>query len=58
MDERATVTERTAEGVHVEVTHPYSYSTEDTAADGGSNALYVITSERFERVCGATMTPC
>ncbi|WP_227356786.1 hypothetical protein [Haladaptatus salinisoli] len=58
MDERATVTERTAEGVSVEVTHPYSYSTEKTAADGGSNALYVVTPERSRRVRGDSVTPC
>ncbi|PSP90219.1 hypothetical protein BRC90_01895 [Halobacteriales archaeon QS_4_69_34] len=58
---RATVTNRTADGVYVEVTHPYTYSKEfgrtDMVADVGTNALYVVTAESSRRVRGDNVSP-
>lgn len=59
VSERATVTNRTSSGVYVEVTHPYWYSTEGMDADGGTNAVYLVTEERTERERGETVSiPC
>ena len=59
VSKRATVTKRTADGVYVEVTHPYWYSTEQSEADAGSNALYVVTVDGTERVRGENVSaPC
>jgi hypothetical protein len=58
MSESATVVNRTADGVFVEVVHPYSYSTENVSADGGSNALYVVTADGTRRVRGDDVAPC
>ena len=58
IDRGATVVNRTADGVYVEVTHPYWYGTDDTEADGGSNALYLVTSETVHRVRGDDVSPC
>ncbi|NHN47997.1 hypothetical protein G9464_10355 [Halostella sp. JP-L12] len=66
--EQATITERSADGVYVEVVHPFSYSAEQTEAegdprvreeaDGGSNALYLVTADSIERVRGDNIAPC
>lgn len=59
MGERATITKRSADGVYVEVVHPYSYSTEQTAADGGSTALYRVTATSIDRMRGEGFSiPC
>jgi hypothetical protein len=56
---RARVTERTAEGVSVDVTHPYWYSTERTEADVASNAVYLVTADSVRRVRGERVSvPC
>jgi hypothetical protein len=55
---RATVADRTADGVRVEVVHPYSYSTDRSEADGASRAVYVVTADDAERVSGDTVSPC
>ncbi|MFC4449984.1 hypothetical protein [Halorussus aquaticus] len=67
---RATVVERTADGVRVEVSHPFSYSTEQTetegdsrtvslvTADGASRAVYLVTADDARRVSGDTISPC
>ena len=52
----ATVTDRTGDGVHVQVTHPYWYSTDQTEADGASEALYVVTDGSAERVRGESLS--
>lgn len=57
VSKRATVTKRTSDGVYVEVTHPYWYHTDDTEADLGSNALYVVTDETTERKRGDSLSP-
>ncbi|WP_435179390.1 hypothetical protein [Halorussus sp. AFM4] len=56
--ERATVTDRTADGVRVEVHHPYSYSTDRTEADLASTARYVVTADAVRRVDGDEVSPC
>lgn len=56
VSKRATVTNRTSAGVYVEVTHPYWYSTEQTDADGGTNARYVVTAESVERERGDSVS--
>ena len=55
---RATVTDRTPEGVRVEVVHPYSYSTDSTEADGASRGEYLVTADEARRVDGDTVAPC
>ncbi|RDI72762.1 hypothetical protein [Halopelagius longus] len=54
----ATVTDRTAEGVVVEVTHPFWYSTEQVEADARSNARYLVTAEGTRRLDGDDVSPC
>ena len=54
----ATVAERTAEGVVVEVTHAYWYSTDFVEADGASEARYVVTENEARRIQGDTISPC
>ncbi|WP_224270498.1 hypothetical protein [Haloprofundus salinisoli] len=58
VEKRAVVIDRTADGVHVEVTHPYWYSTDDTEADVGSDARYAVTDETVRRVSGDDVAPC
>ena len=55
---RATVVDRTAHGVYVEVTHPYSYSTESVEADGASEATYLVTDDGTARKRGDHVYPC
>ncbi|WP_224333235.1 hypothetical protein [Haloprofundus halobius] len=65
-DEEATVTDRTADGVHVEVTHPYWYSAERQSgnetvveeADGATSARYVVTGDDIRRDEGDDISPC
>ena len=57
VSKRATVTKRTSDGVYVEVTHPYWYYTDETEADLGSDALYVVTDETTERKRGESISP-
>ena len=58
VEEEATVTNRTADGVYVAVTHPYWYSTEDVEADVGSEARYLVTADATERIDGTEVSPC
>lgn len=58
IEENATVSNRTADGVRVEVTHPYWYSAEQDEVDGGSNALYLVTAETVQRNNGTDVSPC
>lgn len=57
-NQQATITNRTADSVYVEVTHPYWYSTENLDADGGSNAVYVVGPDSIQRVRGDQLSPC
>ena len=54
----ATVSDRTTEGVVVEVTHAYWYRTEELESDGESEARYVVTSDEARRIDGDTISPC
>ena len=54
----ATVSERTAEGVVVDVTHAYWLSTEELSADGASEARYLVTAEDARRIDGDSISPC
>lgn len=58
VEKEATVTNRTADGVYVEVTHPYWYSTDRDEADVGSNAHYLVTADAVRRVGGTDVSPC
>ncbi|WP_144903209.1 hypothetical protein [Halobellus captivus] len=58
VETEASVTDRTAEGIHVEVAHPYWYSTEEIEADVGSNARYVISERETRRADGDDVSPC
>lgn len=57
VSKRATVTKRTSDGIYVEVTHPYWYYTQETEADLGSDALYIVTDETTERTRGESVSP-
>ena len=64
----ATVTDRTAEGVRVEVIHPFwfmetwteagSNRAYQSHADGGSHAQYLVTPETIKRLSGDSLSPC
>ncbi|QLG63172.1 hypothetical protein [Halorarum salinum] len=58
IEKEAIVTDRTADGVHVEVTQPYWYSTDRDEADGGSNARYRVTPAVIRRTSGDDVSPC
>lgn len=66
VSKEATVTERTEDGVRVDVLHPYWYtktvSEQGTSiqehADGGSRATYRVTTEDAERMDGDDVAPC
>ena len=52
----ATVTNRTSDGVHVEITHPYWYHSERVEADASTNALYIVTADSVERKRGDSVS--
>ncbi|MFC7202224.1 hypothetical protein ACFQJC_01750 [Haloferax namakaokahaiae] len=58
----AAITNRTAEGVLVEIRHPYSYEAKHgdsySIADQSSQATYLVTNEGAERVSGDDVSPC
>lgn len=58
IDEEATVVNRTADGVYVDVTHPLSYATDDEEADVATEATYLVTEDDVRRVGGTNVTPC
>lgn len=58
VEAEASVTNRTADGVYVAVTHPYWYATEQEEADVGSNARYLVTDDATERLDGTEVSPC
>jgi hypothetical protein len=58
MAERATVENRTSDGVVVAVRHPYSYSKAGSHADLASNARYLVTENETERRSGTNVQPC
>lgn len=58
IEESATVTDRSDDGVSVRVTHPYWYGTSTVESDGGSNASYLVTADTVRRVDGTVVSPC
>lgn|GEM_PF-3313798 len=54
----ATIANRAADVVSVEVTHPYWYSMGRDESDSISNAVYNVTSADIERVSGDDVSPC
>lgn len=56
--ENATVSERSEDGVTVEVTHPYWYGTDSKEVDAGTRAEYLVTEESVQRVDGDELEPC
>lgn len=58
----ATVTNWTAQGVHVTVSMPYAYTTESEEgtihADAVSEAVYLVTALDARRLSGDTIAPC
>ena len=58
IEQEATVTNRTASGVHVTVTHPFTYATARTEADVASEARYLVTAEEVDRLDGTDVAPC
>lgn len=57
-EKEATVTKWTTEGVFVEVTHPFWYSTKDVEADVESNGRYLVTPDDVQRISGTNVSPC
>ena len=50
---------RSADGIHVDVVHPYWTSREeDDVLDAASDARYVVNEEETERVGGDAISPC
>lgn len=58
LEKEASVTNRTDEGVHVVVKHPYSYSTERDEADVESEAHYLVSPDDVDRISGTEVSPC
>ena len=66
VSKEATVTDRTEDGVRVDVLHPYWYTRTVTDqgtsiqehADAGSRATYLVTTEGADRVNGDVVAPC
>jgi hypothetical protein len=58
MEATATVTDRTEEGVRVEVQRPYSYSTTEQIADVATHATYLVAENQTERLSGDSVGPC
>ena len=59
VESRAVVSERKADGVEVEVTHGYHFSTTGgLEADGATNARYVVTGNGTRRMQGDHINPC
>lgn len=56
--ENATISNRTVDGVYVEVTHPYWYGTGQDEVDYGSTALYLVTPDNVQRIDGDDISPC
>ncbi|KAB1193721.1 hypothetical protein GJR96_09830 [Haloferax sp. MBLA0076] len=54
----ATVVERSADGVVVDVTHPYWYGKENEEADSVSEAFYLVNETSVERTSGDDISPC
>ncbi|RDZ63434.1 hypothetical protein C5B90_09810 [Haloferax sp. Atlit-12N] len=54
----AMVVERSADGVVVDVTHPYWYGKEGEEADSSSEAFYLVTETNIERTSGDNVSPC
>jgi len=58
VEKEAAIMNQTADGVYVEVTHPFWYSTEQEEADVGSDAQYYVTADTVQRVSGTNVSPC
>ena len=54
----AMVVERSADGIVVDVRHPYWYSKEGEEADLSSHAFYLVTETSVERTSGDDVAPC
>ena len=57
-DREAAVTNRSVDGVAVNVTQPYWYGTADTDADGATAARYLVTENATTRLDGDELSPC
>lgn len=58
IEEEASVLNRTADGVYVDVTHPLSYATDEEEADVKTEATYLVTPDAVRRVSGTNASPC
>ena len=54
----ATVINQSADGVYVEVRHPFWYSTRNEEADVGTEAIYLVTGDEVQRRSGTKVSPC
>ncbi|WP_049986231.1 hypothetical protein [Halobellus rufus] len=58
VEREATVANRTSEGVYVDVSQPFWYSTAEVDADVGSEARYLVTENDTRRLDGTDVSPC
>jgi hypothetical protein len=58
IDREATVVNRTTDGLYVDVTQPFWYSTAEVEADVSSEATYLVTRDDVARVAGREIKPC
>jgi len=54
----AEVTERTVDGVYVEIQHAYWATTDTSELDGVTSATYVVTKESTDRISGRGVSHC
>lgn len=57
-EKEASVINQSAEGVYVNVSHPYWYSTSEEEADVGTKATYLVTGDEVQRHSGMEVSPC
>ena len=57
-EKSAKVTNRTADGFEVAVSHPYWWGNNQTEADGGSKSRYLVSTETTQRISGDEVSPC
>lgn len=54
----ATVINQSTNGVYVNVSHPFWYSTSEEEADVGTKATYRIAGDEVQRLSGTRVSPC
>jgi len=58
VEETATVLNRTADAIYLDIRHPYWFSKGSLSDDGFSEATYLVTSDLITRTEGDAVAPC